>query len=119
MNGEYPRNPTEAARLLWENDRFIDEVTAELRQLRLRLPHLIKAKRLAYARAFLTAQGAEHYRRQKAEEASAEEAFARDLCEQEIEACRERMWNLRGHSEDLRAINSNLKEELRALGSMP
>lgn len=88
MSGDYPRTPAEAARLIWENDRAIDRVTEELRELRLKLPGLIKAKRLAYAEAFLAAQGAENFRRQKAEEASAEAAFERDLCEQEIEACR-------------------------------
>lgn len=119
VDRDQPRTPAEAARAMWENDREIAEVTSNLRQLRDRMPGLLKARRLAYARAFLTAQGPEYFRKQTAEQAAAEASFAVDTCEQEMEACRDRLRDLRGVSEDLRAINSNLKEELRTLGSVP
>lgn len=114
---EEPRTPAEAARALFLIDQEVTEVTAELKAARRRLPGLNKAKRCVYAEAFLRAQGAEHFRKQTAELAVADAAFQRDACEQEMAACQDKLWELKGRSENVRAINSNLKEELRSLGS--
>ena len=119
VDREQPHTPAEAARAMWENDREIARVTADLRALRDQMPALLKARRMTYARAFLTAEGPEYFRKQKAEQAVVEATFAVDTCDQKMEACRDRLRDLRGVAEDLRAINSNLKEELRTLGSMP
>lgn len=112
-----PRTPLEAAHALWLIDQEVTAVTAALKKQRLLFPKLIRARREAYARAFLKAQGPEHFRKQTAELAASEASFARDTCDQEMEACKDKLWELKGRSENVRAINSNLKEELRALGS--
>lgn len=117
--GEEPRTPAEAARALWQIDRETVRVTAALKAQRRRLPKLNKVRREAYAKAFLQAQGPEHFRRQTAELAASAASFDRDACEQEMEACKDKLWELKQRAENVRAVNSNLKEELRTLGSMP
>lgn len=114
---EEPTTPAEAARALWLIDQEVTQVTAALRVERKKMPALNKVKRRVYAEAFLRAQGPEHFRKQTAELAVAEAAFQRDTCEQEMAACTDKLWELKGRSENVRAINSNLKEELRSLGS--
>ncbi len=117
MNEAFPETPLEAAREMWLADREAKAQVDELKALRAAYPHLVKAKRLTYARAFLQAQGPEYFRKQTAELAVADAAFQLDTCDQQIEACKDEIRRLGKLSEDLRAINSNLKEELRTLGS--
>lgn len=115
-NEQEPENPIEARRSLWRLDMEYSRARKELRELRRKMPGLNKAKRVAYARAFLTAEGPMDIRKQKAELAQADAVFDRDACEQEIEACQDYMWELKGRAENMRAINSNLKEEIRGFG---
>jgi hypothetical protein len=112
---EEPQTPAAAAKVLWWLDEEARKVTEELRGLRLEMPALNRARREAYARSFLSTQGAEHFRKQTAELAASDQTFARDVCEQRMEACRDRLWELKGKAENVRAINSNLKEELRLM----
>ena len=112
-----PETPTDAARLLWETDQEKDAVTRYLRSLRRQMPPLLKAHRLAYARAYLGGEGPIEDRKRAAEEATVDEWFEVEMKQQEIEACKDTLRDLVGRAEDLRAINSNLKEELRNLGA--
>lgn len=108
-----PLTPAEAARVLWQIDRDLDEHTKELVALRLDLPKLAKSARLSYARTFLSFEGSIEARKQQAIVASDEARFALETHEQMIEARKDSLKTLRDRSEIGRAINSNLKEELR------
>lgn len=112
-----PLTPADAARVLWQIDRDLDENTKELVRMRLDLPKLSKSARLAYARAFLSAVGSIEVRKQEAILASDEAKFALETHEQMIEARKDSLKTLRDRSEIGRALNSNLKEELRVLYS--
>jgi len=114
-----PLTPVDAARTLWQIGQDISAATADLIQQRRQYPGLVRARRMAFARAFLAAEGAQDYRRQVAEQAAAEARMAEETCEQSIEALKDRLRELRDRSEIGRSINSNLKEELRTLGGQP
>lgn len=111
-----PLTPVEAGRVLWDIGQGIKTMTDELIRLRKRLPPLLKERRLVYAREFLGSEGSIEVRKQQAEVASADVKFAVDVLEQEMEAAKDRLKDLRDRSEIGRSINSNLKEELRVLG---
>ncbi len=114
MNEE-PQNPAEAARALWELDRNAAQVRLELKALRKKLPALNKVHRVTYARALLGSDGPMDVRKQKAVVASADALFDKEACEQEMEACKDHLWEFVRRAENVRAINSNLKEELRLM----
>lgn len=112
-----PLNPADAARVLWEIDQEMTEHTRELVALRLDLAPLARAAKLAHARAFLSAEGSIEAKKQIAAIAADEAKFALDVHEQKIEAKRDLLKTLQQRSEIGRAINSNLKEEMRNYGS--
>jgi hypothetical protein len=113
MNDGPPLTPAEAARVLWQIGQEIDAKTAELIELRRERAGLDRAKRQAYARSFLSTTGTADYRRQTAEMASDEARFRLEVHDQAMEACKDALKALRDRSEIGRALNSNLKEELR------
>lgn len=112
-----PLNPAEAARVLWQIGLEIDTKTADLIELRRKRPNLDRARRLAYARSFLSSDGTVDSRKLKAELAADEAKFALEVHDQEMEACKDALRALRDRSEIGRAVNSNLKEELRQLSA--
>lgn len=112
---EMPETPVQAARMLWEIDEEIKQRTAELKALRRRMPQLMRDRRMAYARVYLSTVGTETFRKQSAEVAAQRERLAEDAARQEIATVQELLQELRDRSKDLRSINSNLKEELRVL----
>ena len=114
---EEPQNPAEAARALWEIDQNATAVRLELKVLRKKLPALNKVHRVTYARALLESEGPMDVRKQQAVIASADALFAKEACEQEMEACKDHLWEFVRRAENVRAINSNLKEEIRTFGS--
>lgn len=114
-----PANPVEAKRILWTVGADIDEVTDRLVKLRDQRPSLERSYRMAYAHTYLSTEGAVEARKQKALIAADEARFALDVCDQQIETCKDQLRALRDRSEIARAINSNLKEELRTLGERP
>lgn len=83
-----PLTPVEAARVLWQIGQEIHDHTEELIKLRKRLPALLRERRLAYARDYLSTEGSIEFRKQRAELASADAKFAVDVHEQEMEAVR-------------------------------
>lgn len=116
MNGP-PLTPAAAAKVLWLIGQDIDAQTAELIRLRQQRAGLDRARRLAYARSFLSTEGTAEYRKQKAEMAADEAKFALEAHDQEMEACKDALRALRDRSEIGRSINSNLKEELRTFAT--
>ena len=115
MNQGPPLTPAEATRVLWQIGQEIDAKTADLIELRRKRAGLDRARRLAYARCYLTTDGTLEYRKQKSEVAADDAKFALETHDQEMEACKDALRALRDRSEIGRSINSNLKEELRVL----
>lgn len=115
MNEQPPLTPAEAARVLWEIGLEIDAKTKDLIELRRKRAGLDRDRRMSYARAYLSADGTLEYRKQTAEVAADAAKFALEVHDQEMEACKDALRALRERSEIGRAINSNLKEELRVL----
>lgn len=115
MNGP-PLTPADAARALWQIDQELDTHTKELVRLRLEFAQKAKDARMAYAKAFLTSDGSIEARKQQAILASEDAKFALEVHDQMIEARKDSLKTLRDRSEIGRALNSNLKEELRILG---
>jgi hypothetical protein len=113
---EEPLTPAEAARALWLLDQEADRTRAELKLLRKKIPGLNKAYVVTRARAFLESEGPIEVRKNLAILAAADALFQKEACEQEMEACREHIFGLKDRAENVRAINSNLKEEIRGLG---
>lgn len=105
--------PVEAAKVLWEIGQAIDAKTADLIALRRERARLDRDKRLAYAREYLSTEGTLEYRKQRALMAADAATFALEVHDQKIEACKDALRALRERSEIGRALNSNLKEELR------
>lgn len=113
MNQGPPLTPVEAAKVLWEIGQAIDAKTADLIALRRERARLDRDKRLAYAREYLSTEGTLEYRKQRALMAADAATFALEVHDQKIEACKDALRALRERSEIGRALNSNLKEELR------
>lgn len=112
-NSRPPLTPAEAARTLWAIGLEIEAKTTDLIEKRREYPPLVRGRRTKFAREFLRCEGTLEFRRQTAELLSADAKFAAEVCEQEIEALKDKLKELRDRSEIGRAINSNLKEELR------
>lgn len=117
MSNTAPLTPSDAARVLWQIDQEMTTHTNELVRLRLALPGLARAAKLAYARAYLSSDGSIEAKKQMAAVAADDAKFALDTHEQMIEARKDSLKTLRERSEIGRSLNSNLKEELRVLGS--
>lgn len=119
MSDRPPLSPSEAAATLWQIEQDIDTETQELVRLRGEYAHLLREHRLDFAQTFLGTQGSMDFRRRRAEEATIESWYAVQAHEQRIEASKDKLRALRDRSEIGRAINSNLKEELRFTASTP
>ncbi|MCA1185787.1 hypothetical protein LCD36_04880 [Saccharopolyspora sp. 6T] len=114
-----PLTPAQAAATLWQIEQDIDTETQELVRLRGEYAGLLRTHRLEFARAFLGAQGSMDFRRRRAEEQTIDSWYAVQAHEQLVEASKDKLKALRDRSEIGRAINSNLKEEMRFTASAP
>ncbi|GAA2773611.1 hypothetical protein [Saccharopolyspora taberi] len=119
MNDRPPLSPSEAAATLWQIEQDIDTETQELVRLRGQYAGLLRAHRLDFAQAFLNTSGSMDFRRRRAEELTIDSWHAVQVHEQLVEASKDKLKALRDRSEIGRAINSNLKEELRFTASNP
>lgn len=116
---ERPLTPAAAASTLWQIEQDIDTETNALVVLRKQYAQLLKTHRLEYAKAFLGATGTVEDRKRIAERDTIECWFAVQTHEQEVAVCQDKLRSLRERSEIGRAINSNLKEEMRFTASVP
>jgi hypothetical protein len=91
--------------------RQIDEKAAEIGELDRAAVETRQAHKRAYARAFLTAEGAMDVRRYQAEEDTAELALAAELAEQVLRAGRESLRVLRDRLEVGRSVGAILRLE--------
>lgn len=81
MSEHAPLTPAEAARTLWQIGLDITAKTDELIAKRKTYPGLVKERRLAYAREFLSTEGTLDYRKQRAEKAAADAKFNAEVCD--------------------------------------
>ncbi|MEV8610194.1 hypothetical protein AB0383_20095 [Amycolatopsis sp. NPDC051373] len=114
-----PLNPREAALQLARIGQEIDAQTRELVQLRDQLPALLRDARRSYAESYLSTEGSIENRKQRAVLDAENAKFRLEVHEQLIEARKDSLRSLRDRSEIGRAINSNLKEEIRTFQSGP
>lgn len=91
--------------------RQIDEKAAEIAVLDAQAVEARQAYKKAYARAFLTADGAMDVRRYKAEEDTADLSLAAELAEQVLRAGRESLRVLRDRLEVGRSVGAILRLE--------
>ena len=91
--------------------RQIDEKAAEISDLDRAAVEARQSYKKAYARAFLTADGAMDVRRYRAEEDTADLALAAELAEQVLRAGREALRVLRDRLEVGRSVGSIMKME--------
>lgn len=91
--------------------RQIDEKAAEIAVLDAQAVEARQAYRKAYARAFLSSDGAMDVRRYKAEEDTADLALAAELADQVLRAGREALRVLRDRLEVGRSVGSIMKME--------
>lgn len=91
--------------------RQIDEKAAEISDLDRAAVGARQAYKKAYARAFLTADGAMDVRRYRAEEDTADLSLAAELAEQVLRAGREALRVLRDRLEVGRSVGSIMKME--------
>jgi hypothetical protein len=91
--------------------RQIDEKAAEIAVLDAQAVEARQAYKKAYARAFLTSDGAMDVRRYRAEEDTADLSLAAELSEQVLRAGREALRVLRDRLEVGRSVGSIMKME--------
>lgn len=91
--------------------RQIDEKAAEIAVLDALAVEARQAHKRAYARAFLSSDGAMDVRRYRAEEDTADLALAAELAEQVLRAGREALRVLRDRLEVGRSVGSIMKME--------
>lgn len=91
--------------------RQIDEKAAEIAVLDAAAVEARQAYRKAYARAFLSSDGAMDVRRYKAEEDTADLSLAAELADQVLRAGREALRVLRDRLEVGRSVGSIMKME--------
>jgi hypothetical protein len=91
--------------------RQIDEKAAEIAVLDAQAVEARQGYKKAYARAFLSSEGAMDVRRYRAEEDTADLALAAELAEQVLRAGREALRVLRDRLEVGRSVGSIMKME--------
>lgn len=95
---------------------MLDAATVEVAELDEAHVLAKAAYEVGFARAFIKAQGAEHFRKQSAVLDMADEKLAMDLAEQKLRACRERIRTIRDQIDVGRSLNSAVKSEWTASG---
>jgi len=99
-------SPASVVQTLSEIARQIDAKADEVAELDREAVIARQEQKRAYARAFLTADGAMDVRRYKAEEATADLSMQAELAEQVLRAARERLKVLRDRLEVGRSVGS-------------
>jgi len=103
--------PSSVVATLSQIARQIDEKAAEIAVLDAQAVEARQAYKKAYARAFLSSEGAMDVRRYRAEEDTADLALAAELAEQVLRAGREALRVLRDRLEVGRSVGSIMKME--------
>ncbi len=106
--------PSEVALTLMDTSRRLDQLTQEIRELDEQYVGAKSAYEQAYARAFLTAEGAMDVRKQKAVLEVAELKFEMELAESRVRSTRSALQTLRDRIEVGRSLGAAVRSELAA-----
>lgn len=109
--------PTEVAKALIVLSRQMYEKNRELRELGKTAAAKRKDAKVAYAKAFLEADGPMDIRRQIAELAAAEAKFEAEVAEQEVSACKEALKNMHAVVDIGRTLSATTRDEMKLAGS--
>lgn len=96
--------------------RMLDEATREVAELDEAAVISKAAHEVAYARAFLTSEGAMDVRKQQSILDTSDQKLLAEIAEQKVRACRERIRTIRDQIEVGRSLNSAVKAEWTASG---
>lgn len=91
--------------------RELDRLSFQVAGLDREAVDALAAHRVAYAEAFLTAEGPLEERKQKAVLVAEEQRFQAEVAEQKVRACRERIRALRDRLEVGRSLNAAVRAQ--------
>ena len=111
-----PPDAHEIARWLAELTRQLDAKVTEYAQLSDAAAAARRDAEVAFARAFLTADGPMDIRRQIAMEKAADKRFGADVAERKVAACKEAIRALHLKNDVGRTASANVRAEMTALG---
>jgi hypothetical protein len=94
--------------------RMLDTATVEVAELDEAHVMAKAAFEVAFARAFIQAEGAQDFRKQTAALKTADEKLAMELTEAKLRACRERLRTIRDQIDIGRSLNSAVRAEWAA-----
>lgn len=114
-----PATANEVAAQLAELARELERATTELNRLDDAAVRAKSRYEVAYARAFLTAEGAMDVRKQQAVLDVADQRLAAEVAEQQVRATKEHIRTLRDRLDVGRSLGAALRSQMIADGSMP
>ena len=95
----------------------LDDLVAEYRGLGEESANAKRDAEVAYAKAYMTAEGTVEERRQAAIEAAVEARYRADLAERKVAACREAIRAVHARIEVGRTLSATTRDEMRLAGS--
>lgn len=107
-------SPNAIVHRLVELGRLLDKATNDIEQLEEKAVLAKAAHRVANARAFLDAGGAMDLRKELAIAACEDEYLTWQIAEQQVRACKERIYTLREQIEIARSLSAALRSEWAA-----
>jgi hypothetical protein len=108
--------PNEIAKRLVALGRQMYAKVAELRELGEVAANAKKDAKVAYARAFLSAEGPMDVRKQEAELAAADARLRADIAEQEVSACKEALKAIHAMIDVGRSLSATTRDEMKMAG---
>lgn len=109
-------SPNEIAKRLIVLGRHLYAKVAELRTLGEVVANAKKDAKVAYAQAFLSAEGPMDIRKQEAELAAADARLRVDIAEQELSACKEALKAIHAMIDVGRSLSATTRDEMRMAG---
>lgn len=113
-----PPSPNDIARWLGELTRQLDAKVREYANLSDEAAAARRDAEVAFARAFLQAEGAMDARRQVAMLQAADKRFGADIAERKVASCKEAIRALHLKIDVGRTASANVRAELATLGSV-
>ena len=108
--------PNQIAANLMQLTRDLDALVREFKALGAKAAEAKRTAEVAYARAFMQAEGPVEERRQTALQKAAEERFLADLAEREVAGCKEAIRAIHARIEVGRTLSATTRDELKTLG---
>jgi len=109
--------PNEIASHLIQLSGALDELVTEYRGLGDAAPEAKKKAEVAYAEAYMRAEGTVEERRQFAILVAADERFAADLAERKVSGCREAIRAVHARIDVGRTLSATTRDEMKLAGT--